>query len=175
MMGYRSQVVRFSIICIWVMPVMSFRWFTYFKTQIPFHHPQEGSYLSVCCIWRKVCLLSPIYNLQDTRKKKKKKKKEWEKGVRCAAGTKKIKVLWCMFRSRSGWIQTGAEPAGRSNRDGSSWNVREIQCMALHTDPRQVSPTLTEVTKKKKKRTNQSNPKTNKPHTRDIVTSRAIC
>lgn len=58
-------------------------------------------------------------------------------------GTKKIKVLRCMSRSGPGRILTGAELTDHSDRDGSSWNIPEIRCAALHTDPRQVSPRLT--------------------------------
>lgn len=83
-----------------------------------------------------------MYNIQDSGHIKERKELEGrERGV--FVETKKIKVLRCMSRSGPGWIQTSAELTDHSKRDGSSWNIPEIRCAALHTDPRQVSPRLT--------------------------------
>lgn len=157
-MGYRSQVARFSIIWIKVMQLTSFKWLFFFLTPNPFSHPQEGSSLSICCTWRKVFLLSPIYNAQDTRKKRGgNEKKGWD-------------VLWGLKNKKC--FDASLDPGLAGSRPAWSWQTAEMAvsgmfqrswCMALHTDPWQLSPTLTGG----KKRTDWSKP-TNKPHTGDV-------
>lgn len=144
-MGYRSQVARFSIIWIWVTQLTSFKWLIFFLTPNPFSHPQEGLIFKHMLHLKKSLFALP--HLQRTRYKKKRggnEKKGWD-------------VLWGLKNKKC--FDASLDPGLAGSRPAWSWQTAEMAvsgmfqrswCMALHTDPRQVSPTLTGGKKKNK-------------------------
>ncbi|CAB1456596.1 unnamed protein product [Pleuronectes platessa] len=62
--------------------------------------------------------------------------------------------------------QTSVDLTDHGDRDGSGWNVPEIRCVALQTDPQRVSPSR--ITDRRKKGTNLTNPRAKKPRVRDV-------
>lgn len=93
--------------------------------------------------------------------KKEKERGKLVVGKRVVVGTKKDKSASMHVQIRSCRTQTNTDWTDHSNGDGSSWNVPEIRCATLHTDPWQLSQDAQEVN------SNKSNPQANKPQIRD--------
>ena len=87
-----------------------------------------------------MCLpvLSSMYNNVNSYQRKTEEREDKRGFVLETKKTKK-KTQKC-FDACPDQGPTSSGPTDHGDRDGSGWNVPEIRCAALHTDPRQVSP-----------------------------------